>query len=287
MGLFSRNQDSDDDPDGATNSFLEERGFIASAIVIGAVLVCLVVWFMAGGRSDNPTANPSQTPSTGVPSGQPTETESNEPPPSTQVPTPTKTAPPPSNSHAGGCHDKNPGQAIPRLAAPPAVTWQFEGRMLIPIQAAGGPASTSPDGVRSCFAHSPTGAVLAAMVLLGQMQNPNVGIATLKARAYPGPGRDAALAEARKALKTPKSTVDGDFQFAAFKVLDYPPNATRTVIQVAAELNGQAYGAMPITMRWYKNDWYVELQADGSFNGTVEPDILSSLNGYVRFSGAA
>jgi hypothetical protein len=44
---------------------------------------------------------------------------------------------------------------------------------------------------------------------------------------------------------------------------------------------------MPITMRWYRGDWYVELQDDGSFNGSLEPDILSSLSGYVRFSGAA
>jgi hypothetical protein len=288
VGLFSRNEDSGDDSDAAKSSFLEERGFIASAIVLGAVLVCLVVWFMAGGRSDNPTAGPSQTPSTGVPTGQPTETESNEPPPAspTEVPSPTRTAPPPPNSHTGGCHDKNPGQAIPRVAAPLAVTWQFEGKMLIPIQAASGPASTSANGVRSCFAHSPTGAVLAAMVLLGQLQNPEVGVAALQTRAYPGPGRSAAIAEAKKTAMTP-STVDGDIQFAGFKVLDYPPNATRTIIQVVADLNGRAYGAMPVTMRWYKNDWYVELQTDGSFNGSLEPDILSSLSGYVRFSGAA
>jgi hypothetical protein len=288
VGLFSRDQDSGDDSDGEKSSFFEERGFIASAIVIGAVLICLVVWFMLGGRSDDPTANPSQTPSTAVPTGQPTEEESTQPPPvsPTVVPTATRTTPPPPNSRAGGCHNKNPNQAIPRLAAPVAVSWQFEGKMLIPIQAANGPAATSPNGVRSCFSHSPTGAVLAAMVVLGQLQNPEVSLAALRSRVYPGPGRDAAIAEAGKTSRTP-STVAGDIQFAGFKVLDYPPNATRTIIQVVADLNGKAYGAMPITMRWYRDDWYVELQTDGSFNGSLEPDILNSLSGYVRFSGAA
>uniref|UniRef100_UPI00397F0A7C hypothetical protein n=1 Tax=Streptomyces sp. 021-3 TaxID=2789259 RepID=UPI00397F0A7C len=135
-------------------------------------------------------------------------------------------------------------------------------------------------------AHSPTGAVLAAMVLLGQLQNQAVGISALKARVVPGPGRDAAIAASQQAAKTPK-TANGEVQFAAFKVLDYPPNATRTIIQVVANLNNKAYGAMPVTLRWYKGDWYVELQEDGTLNGSVEPDILSSLSGYVRFSGSS
>ncbi|TCC40595.1 hypothetical protein [Kribbella speibonae] len=288
MGLFSRDNDSGDDSDSAKTSFMEERGFIASAIVVGAVLICLVVWFMLGGRSDNPTANPSQTPSTSAPTGQPTEEESTEPPVATPtaLPTSTRTTPPPPNSSTGGCHNKNPNQAIPRLAAPPLVTWQFEGAMLIPLQAASGPAATSPNGVRSCFAHSPTGAVLAAMVMLGQLQNQAVGISALKSRVVPGPGRDAAIAAAQQSAKTPK-TANGEVQFAAFKVLDYPPNATRAIIQVVADLNNKAYGAMPVTLRWYKSDWYVELQEDGTLNGSVEPDILSSLSGYVRFSGSS
>jgi hypothetical protein len=158
--------------------------------------------------------------------------------------------------------------------------------MLVPIQAAAGPASTAANGVRSCFAHSPTGAVLAAMVLLGQVQNPEVSVATLKSRVLAGPGRDAAIAAARSELQTPP-TEAGDVQFSGFKVLYYPRNATSTVIQVVANLNNKAYGALPITMQWSHGDWYAVLQDDGTFNGSVEPDILSSLNGYVRFSGAS
>jgi hypothetical protein len=102
----------------------------------------------------------------------------------------------------------------------------------------------------------------------------------------PGPGRDAAIAASRQRAKTPE-TPGGEVQFAAFKVLDYPPNATRTIIQVVADLNNKAYGALPVTLQWYQGDWYVELQTDGTLNGSVEPDILSSLSGYVRFSGSS
>jgi hypothetical protein len=285
VGLFSKDPDSDGDSDGEKTSFLEERGFVASVIVIGAVLICLVVWAIASNGSETPAANPSQTPSTVAPTEQPTES-SGPPATPTEQPTATQTAPPPPNSHTGGCHDRNPDQAIPRLAAPPAVTWQFEGEMLVPLQAAAGPAATAANGVRSCFAHSPTGAVLAAMVLLGQVQNPEVSVATLKTRVLAGPGRDAAIAAAKAEIQTPP-TEAGDVQFSGFKVLDYPPNATRTIIQVVANLNNKAYGALPITMQWSHGDWYAVLQDDGTFNGSVEPDILSSLNGYVRFSGAS
>jgi hypothetical protein len=101
-----------------------------------------------------------------------------------------------------------------------------------------------------------------------------------------GPGRDAAIAAAKEDAATPP-TEAGEVQFAGFKVLDYPPNATRTIIQVVASLDNKAYGAMPITMQWSHGDWYAVLQDDGTFNGSVEPDILSSLSGYVRFSGAS
>ena len=69
MGLFSSNPDSgDDDADGGETSFWQERGFVASAIVVGAVVVCLLVWFFARGDSGTPTSQASETPSTVVPS---------------------------------------------------------------------------------------------------------------------------------------------------------------------------------------------------------------------------
>ncbi|WP_427887417.1 hypothetical protein ACQHIV_31135 [Kribbella sp. GL6] len=289
MGLFSGSTDSDGDSDSEKNprSFLEERGFVASAIIIGAVLICLVVWFLARGSGNNPTAGASQSPSTVAPTEQPTEVGPTGPPATPiDTPTATRTAPPPPNSHTGGCHDKTPDQGIPRIAAPPAVTWQYEAEMLVPLQAASGPATTGTDGVRSCFAHSPTGAVFAAMVLLGQVQNSAVSVAALNQRVLAGPGKALALAAAKEDARTPP-TDPGSVQFSGFKVLYYPQNATQAIVQIACNLNNKAFGAIQVTMQWYRGDWYAVLQDDGTFNGTVEPDILSSLDGYVRFSGSS
>ena len=280
MGLFSSNPDSgDDDADGGETSFWQERGFVASAIVVGAVVVCLLVWFFARGDSGTPTSQASETPSTVVPTEQPTEEPSVPPATPTDEPSTTPGTPPPING-SGGCKNKHPDMRTPR-AAPSAVTWQFEADMLIPLQAAGGPAAMDSHGVRSCFAHSPTGAVLATLVLLGQIRNPELTDPVLASRVMAGPGRSRAIAEARKSA-TPEAT--GQVQFAGFKVIDY--TTRRAIIQVAAELNNDNVASLPITMVWVGGDWKASLQPDGTFNGEVAPDVLQGLEGYVRFSGA-
>jgi hypothetical protein len=290
MGLFSRDPDDDDDDAGDGTRFWEERGFVAAAIVIGAVLVCLLVWFFLRGDSGTPTTASSVTPTNVIPTEQSTEQASEEPsvPPATptEVPIPgsttTPTTPPPLNSATGGCRNRHPDQREP-VAAPPAVSWQFAGDLLIPLQAAGGPATTSPSGVHSCFAHSQTGAVLATMVLLGQVANRSMTEEVLRTRCLPGPGQTQALADFRTPATTPSEKTQ--VQFAGFKILDY--ESDRAILQIAVQLNHQSYGSLPVTMKWSGGDWKAVLRANGSFNGTVAPDVLSSLDGYVRFQAAA
>lgn len=290
MGLFSRDPDSDDDTDSEGAGMLENRTFVASAIVVVALVLCLVAFLVLRGGSGKPSATPSETPSAGVPTGQPTDVPTDEPsePPATPDPTATTTprvTPPPANNTVGGCHVAKPSQAIPRYYAPTAVTWQFEGSMLIPLQVAGGPAATRPNGIKYCFAHSPTGAVLAAMVLLGQIQNRSIALDVLRERVVPGPGQVKAIAQAKLEMETPPDNTS--VQFVGFKVVSYPKDGSQAIIQIASQLGDQGVGALLVTMQWFKGDWRAVLQDDGSFNGTVEPDILSSLNGYVRFSGSS
>lgn len=73
-------------------------------------------------------------------------------------------------------------------------------------------------------------------------------------------------------------------QFTGFKVLDYLPN--RAIISVAVRIDARSVGSLPVTMGWSGGDWKMVLQEDGSINGEVEPDLLGSLDGYVRFGGA-
>jgi len=284
VGLFSKGPDSgsgDDDAGGEGTSFWQERGFVASAIVVGAVVVCLLVWFFAR-DTGTPTTQPTASPSTVVPTEQPTEEPSV--PPATPTEEPTGTTTPSSGPTAtgiGGCRLKHPDQTIPRVA-PPAVNWQFEADMLIPLQQQGGPAVTDRTGVRSCFAHSPTGAVLAAMVLLGQIRNPDLTDYVLSKRVLPGPGRNRAAAEART-ITTPRNLGQVP-QFTGFKMIDYLPN--RAIMSIAVQVDDRNVAALLVTMAWSGGDWKAVLQDDGTFNGAVAPEVLQSLDGYVGFRGA-
>jgi len=280
MAWFSGRNSPDDDASTTDPAFgWENRGFVASAIVVGAVVVCVVIWLVAGGGGNNPTAQPSVTPGTVEPTEQPT-TQPTGPPATPGEPT-TRPTPPPVNTGTGGCKNKTPDLRIPR-AAPPAVTWQFETDMLIPLQAQGGPASTDAAGLRSCFAHSPTGAVLAAMVTLGQIRNPDLTEAVLRSRIAPGAGRTRALSEVRSS-PTPRNSGETS-QFTGFKVIDYLPD--RAIVSIAVRLDAQKVASLPVTLLWSGGDWKLVLQPDGSFNGDVAPDVLQSLEGYVRFGGA-
>jgi hypothetical protein len=289
VGLFSGpTRSAEGDDDNPEPSFWEGRGVVASAIVIGAVVVCVVVWLVGGGRGA-PSSKPSVTPTVVAPTDQPTEQptappatpgEPTAPPATPGEPTRTPVTPPPANG-PGGCKARNPDQRIPRVA-PPAVSWQFETDMLIPLQQQGGPATTDQNGLRYCFAHTPTGAVLAAMVTLGQIRNPDLTEAVLQRRIAPGPGRTRALSQVRSS-PTPRNS-DPTAQFTGFKVIDYLPG--RAIISVAVQIDYRNVASLPVTLLWSGGDWKLVLQPDGSFNGDVAPDVLQSLDGYVRFGGA-
>ncbi|MEV8377585.1 hypothetical protein AB0P21_32910 [Kribbella sp. NPDC056861] len=284
MGLFSRDSDSGDDSTGSDGSSLwTERGFVASVIVVGAVFVCLLVWFFARGNTA-PASQPSTPANSTAPIEQPTNEPTDPPatPPSEEPTGPSATPTARPTPGVGGCKSAPRNMQTPRTT-PTAVTWEFEADMLIPTQQEGGPAVMDSDGVRSCFAHSPTGAVLAALVTLGQIRNPDLTMAVLRQRFISNAGLQLALAEG-KATPPTQGPTQTSSQFTAFKVIDYVPQ--RAIIQVAVRIDDVKVAAIPVTMVWSKGDWRGLLQSDGSFNGATEPDLLQSLTGYVRFGGA-
>lgn len=281
MGLFTRDSDDAAGTD-ETGSPWEGRGFVASAIVVGALAVCGVVWLFARDGGQTPATQPSVVTTT-APTEQPTDGPTRPPATPDAEPTRTPNTPPPTDSADGGCNAKNVDKRPPRVA-PPAVSWVFEADMMIPLQKQGGPARQDPNGLRYCYAHSPTGAVLAAMVTLGQLRNPDLTEAVLQRRVAPGRGRTLAMAEART-TPTPDAGTTRTSQFTGFKIIDYLPN--RAIIAVAVRLDASRVGSMPVTMAWHGGDWKLVLQTDGTINGEVDPDLLASLDGYVRFGGAS
>lgn len=283
MALFggSSDDDRDDDERGPWGS----RGFVASVIVMLAVVICGLSLLFIGG-SDDPESAPSPSPT--APS-QPTEPGPTEEPTSsvrptasrpTEDPTPIDPTPPP--ARPGPCKIKAGDQRI-ASSAPASVLWRFEGGMLVPTKANIGPGARDADGVSSCYAHSPIGAVFAAMNTLAQVRDESLAAQVLERRMAPNPGRSRALAEVRanRTNATP-ARAGANVQFVGFKIIDYTPS--RTVLSLAVQTDVEHVGGMAVTLSWVNGDWRIALRSDGSISG--DPDVLSALDGYVRFRGA-
>lgn len=278
VAIFGGRSDDSDDPD--DQSPFSSRTFVASAIVMAAVVVCGIALIFLGG-SDTPTGASTPTP-TGT-DGEPTvPTTGPTQPPATADPTPVDPTSQPTTPPIGSGPCRIPPGDQRLVSNPPAgVDWRFESSLLIPTRKDIGPGARDGRGVLSCFAHSPIGSVFAAMAVLAQVQDFTLSARVIQARVAPGPGRNIALAEARTLAPTPGSR-GRTAQFVGFKFFDYTPG--RAVISLAIQVDPEHTGAQAVTMRWVDGDWRLELRSDGTIGG--DPDVLGSLDGFVRFRGS-
>lgn len=284
VAIFSGKPDeSGDEPD--RQSPWNSRGFVASVIVIAAIVICgLALLLLDGGGSGTPGTAPTQAP-TGVPTDDPEPTPGPTGPPATADPTPTEPIPTTTRTTpgpGGGCSIP-PGDQRITSSAPSGVAWRFEGGILVPTKATIGPGARDSSGIVSCFAHSPIGSVFAAMATLAQVQDQASIERVIEQRVAPGPGRTRALAVARAegTNQTPGRAAE-PVQFVGFKIVDYTPN--RVVLTIAVQTDRDKVAGLGVVMRWVGGDWKMDLRSDGSISG--DPDVLGSLDGYVRFRGA-
>ena len=283
MGLFSRDPDDDDDTDDGRSPF-EGRGFILSAIVVGAVLVCGIALFVLTRGGDDPQADPTIQPTASQTSGPPV--QPTEPPatPGETEPTSTPTKGLGRRSAIQACKLKATDEG--RTGAPAGVSWDFQNGILVPVRDTLGPSITDDDGLKRCYHHSPAGAVLALMNTIGQAQDKRLQVAVADRRLAPGPGREAAIDEARRQLVSPTPDDDrytnGQLQYVGYKILDY--TSERALIGLSIQIKPETVGAQTLVVRWLDGDWKMELAPDGQLG--PEPDLLASLDGYIRFRGS-
>lgn len=142
-----------------------------------------------------------------------------------------------------------------------------------------GPGTLSPDGVRTCFARTQAGAVLAAANMVSVQANPSIGAAVVAATTADGPGEDAAIAAAKQRSYQPFTQT---FQIVGYRLDSFDGNTT--VVTVALS-NGRAQllGA-PVSMVWQAGDWKTTLTADGQ--QPRQPSALSSLGGFTPWSAS-
>lgn len=253
--------ESTNDLDDETGSPWTQKGFVASAVVVGLLVVLGAVLVFTG---------PSDKDDRAVPGPQPT---------TSTEPRSTSTTSPPADASACGLPDGD--QSVPRTA-PIGTKWELIGTMAAPT----GPTTHGPgevhDGVRSCFAHSPTGALYAAANVAALMAVPELRERAVKALGAEGAGRDHALQQ----LTNDKTAATSGVQVAGFTVLNYDLRSTTVDIAVRAITSaGQAGSAhVPVTLRWEQGDWKVVFAADGSLGTGTGP--IPDLTGYVPWAGA-
>ena len=228
---------------------LTKPKFIISAVVVAIIVALGVILALVprGGGTASPEAS---TTSTSTSSGQPTAT-----------------------SAASVCGLPSGDQAKP--ATTPADTkWELVGKIAAPTSPTQfGPGKTEANGLRSCFAHSPTGALYAAanMTALSSAGKADLVYQQL---AVPSPERDAVLKSSPTAAPNSMTAQLAGFTFRSYE-------ADRAVIDLAFKGANGTFVSIPVPLQWYEGDWKFVVPATGDTGARQ----LSDLSGYVEWAG--
>jgi len=173
-------------------------------------------------------------------------------------------------------------QTVPTTA--PAAKWELVGTTAAPTAPTTiGPGSKT--GLRSCFAHSPTGALYALVNYIAVADDPAADATAFGRLVVKGPARAEAMSE-KAANKAALGDPNTRIQVAGFDYLNY--SASDAVIDIVLRVTtapGQTgYVHVAQTMRWEDGDWKSAPGPDGEIYDKTKP--LSDLDGYVIWSGA-
>lgn len=240
---------TNDNPPAEGASFWTSRGFIWAAVFIAVVVVAAIIVAVTSAPGGTPTSKPS-----GVA---------------------TATEPDTSDSE---CGLPAGDQSIP-TAAGPETEWVLVNRIATPTA----PNTIGPgiekDGIRSCFAHSPSGALFATVNFYALGSSSETAKGNLEQNVADGAGKD--IARENQSDNLPSEVPETSIQVAGFQVLDYQDE--RATIDLVVESEG-AYVSFVTDMVWVDGDWKFAVQDNGQ--PAVGPRQVPDLSGYVKWSGA-
>ncbi len=176
-----------------------------------------------------------------------------------------------------------PSSSETALGAAPKSTWTLIGKMAAPTDPQTvGPGVTDGDGFRSCFAHSPTGALYAAanLVALGSSGDSMVNQKMTDRLLIPGPGRDIAMAESKTMPSSANSNTS--VQFRGFVIKSYSRTAAN--VDIAFQTSAGVLGHAVLPMEWADADWKLAIADSGQLINDITA--LSDLGTFIPWSGA-
>jgi hypothetical protein len=236
------------------NPWTQPRFVLAAAVVLLLAVMGLVAALLGGGRDQatSPGPAPAGTPATAATSRPATDSVCGLPAGSQLVPSDTL---------------ETQWELVGTVAAPTAP------RTLGPGVVRG--------GLRSCFAHSPTGALYAAANILALTSDPGKRQTVIQQLATDGSSKDRAL----EALATegPQADSGTRLQIAGYAFMGYTPS--QTTIDLATRVStGPGLGHIAMALTWRNGDWKLALAPDGRVSAALGP--IPDMAGYVPWSGA-
>lgn len=178
---------------------------------------------------------------------------------------------------AGSC-DLSPSQQTVPVGAPAGVTWRLYDTVALPFSAQAGPTQINGDVAR-CYAHSPTGALLAAVQIAVRYSLAANWQAVIAQQVMPGTGRNVYADQRNGAGITIQP---GEFgQIAGFQFVTY--TGALAVVQIVVQLPSGEMQTTTMTVQWSGGDWRLQLQPDGSPGPNVQQ--VASLTGFIPWGG--
>ena len=168
-------------------------------------------------------------------------------------------------------------QAVPTV--PPTMRWVTVGQMTSPqAPASFGPQRTQ-DGIGVCFAHNPTGSLVAAINFFAQATVANP-VSLLRTLAAATPERHAAIRQARAGGDELLQDSDGDpgsVQVTGYQVVDYTPSQAN--VNIVLEGPGGELASVECQLDWEAGDWKFVIPAGGQLDSSQ----VTSMDGFVSW----
>jgi hypothetical protein len=240
-------------PNGTAGGPWSQRGFVAAAAFLGIVIVVAVgILLIKPGDSSDSSGGTSPANGNG---GKPAARK---------------------DPAASACGLAAGSQDVPQT--PPEAQWELIGKIAAPKSEAIGPGIAEGKR-RLCFAHSPTGALFAAVNFVAVAARDPNNTDVLRELTAAGRARDESLRA--NANSSDEGSQGGGLQVAAFRMSDYGGN--ETTVDLAFAVQAKGFVRLPLPLRWERGDWKVVVTtAEGPF---ANYEALANLSGYVPWSG--
>lgn len=241
---------------GEHSPWWSKRGFFISAILVALlVAVTLVMLFLPSNDEDDSASAPATSAATSSSST--------------------------SGDGASTCGLKaEGGQTLTK--APKDVKWQPLRNLELPVSETHGPGTVdAATQVRSCFARTPEGALLAATWMLGSSADPDVMVKTIDERGVDSAGKTVALGKAQERASSGDRTMP-PMKIEGFRVVSFTKNAATVEVVVGADTGTETvHQTTSADMVWQDGDWKFVFADDGSGGATGSQ--VSDLSNYVKW----